>query len=282
LVDVRESKKREMREIVFFDVETTAPSSEGRWWLLEFGAILVCPRKLVEVGSYKTLIRPGDLSAVSRLFVTDAEEAISSAPHFEEVAGRIFDILDGRVWAGHNIQRFDCPRIREAFADVGRPAPEPAGVIDSLNVLANEFGRRAGDLKMATLASYFGIGKQKHRSLDDARMNLEVLKHCATVLLLESSLPQVLRATPHSRRSGRVSLQTKLPPFFAPSEAETTTTISQKINKGGGGPCKRDSLGEVLGRAAGSKKQALMSTTTRRATTTPFHMILRHSRTILR
>jgi hypothetical protein len=65
------------------------------------------------------------------------------------------------------------PRIREALADVGRPAPEPAGVIDSLNVPANEFGRRAGDLEMATLASYFGIGKQKHRSLDDARMNLK-------------------------------------------------------------------------------------------------------------
>lgn len=70
---------------------------------------------------------------------------------------------------------------------------------------------------MATLAAYFGLGKQKHRykfwskpepcvldiflwyymkpvimvlqtalnrSLDDVRMNLEVLKHCATVLFL--------------------------------------------------------------------------------------------------
>ncbi|GKU89764.1 hypothetical protein SLEP1_g3859 [Rubroshorea leprosula] len=37
---------------------------------------------------------------------------------------------------------------------------------------------------MATLATYFGIGKQNHRSLDDVRMNLEVLKYCATVLFL--------------------------------------------------------------------------------------------------
>ncbi|GJM94249.1 hypothetical protein PR202_ga10879 [Eleusine coracana subsp. coracana] len=284
-------------EIVFFDVETTAPSCDGRWCLLEFGAILVCPRKLVEVDSYATLIRPGDLSAVSRRFITEEKTTMSSAPAFEEVAGKIFEILDGRVWAGHNIQRFDCPRIREAFAEIGRPAPEPAGIIDSLNVLAGDFGRRAGDLKMATLASYFGIGKQKHRSLDDARMNLEVLKHCATVLLLESTLPQILRTTHHhsaaavvTRRSGRRMLQTKLPFVGAsspPAVGKAPTTLQNPINNNNGpcqkiktnnGPCKRDSLGKVVGKAV--TKQALLSTS--RRPTTPFHMILRHSRTILR
>jgi hypothetical protein len=232
------------------------------------------------------------------------------------------------VWAGHNIQRFDCPRIREAFADIGRPAPEPAGVIDSLNVLAADFGRRAGDLKMATLASYFGIGKQKHRSLDDARMNLEVLKHCATVLLLESSLPHVLgtqqarqadgaavtrrmaaqaqtitssssSTTPppkhavHHHRPG-VLTQTKLPftPVrhqapprpAAPAPAPTATPT----------PCgKRNSLGKVVPRAVAQQAAAApLSTSTSTSTsrrpvtatarTTPFHMILRHSRAILR
>ncbi|TYH96844.1 hypothetical protein ES332_A12G205600v1 [Gossypium tomentosum] len=37
---------------------------------------------------------------------------------------------------------------------------------------------------MATLANYFEIGVQSHRSLDDVRMNLEVVKYCATVLFL--------------------------------------------------------------------------------------------------
>ncbi|KAF8784032.1 hypothetical protein HU200_000003 [Digitaria exilis] len=288
-------------EIVFFDVETTAPSPEGRWWLLEFGAILVCPRKLVEVGSYDTLIRPGDLSAVSRRF-TDVE-SIASAPTYStsstvRLPPAFFFLLFFLRSAIHD-HRFDCPRIREAFAEIGRAAPEPAGVIDSLNVLAAEFGRRAGDLKMATLATYFGIGTQKHRSLDDARMNLEVLKHCATVLLLESSLPHALQLGARdgavTRRSSAAAsapaaahrrpamAQTKLP--FTPVKAAPVTNTTAANNKSGG---KRDSLGKLV--ASNSKPAAegagaaplSVRRPTSAAATTPFHMILRHSRAVIR
>ncbi|XP_073047311.1 protein NEN4 isoform X1 [Primulina eburnea] len=180
-------------EIVFFDLETTVPTKTGqRFCVLEFGAIVVCPRKLVELDSYCTLIRPRDLSAVaSNSGRCDGitRDKVGTAPTFEEVADKIFSILDGRIWAGHNIQRFDCVRIKEAFAEINRPAPVPYGIVDSLGLLTQKFGRRAGNMKMATLAAYFGLGQQKHRSLEDVRLNLEVLKHCATVLLLESSLP---------------------------------------------------------------------------------------------
>ncbi|XP_042495665.1 protein NEN4-like [Macadamia integrifolia] len=183
-------------EIVFFDLETTVPSEAGKkFWVLEFGAIVVCPRNLVELDSFCTLIRPPDLTVV-RLKSGRSDgitrKAVASAPMFEDVADRIFSILNGRVWAGHNIQRFDCARIKEAFAEIGQPAPVPVGKIDSLGILKQKFGKRAGDMKMATLAAYFGLGEQKHRSLEDVRMNLEILKHCATVLFLESTLPAVL------------------------------------------------------------------------------------------
>ncbi|XP_070050986.1 protein NEN3-like isoform X2 [Nicotiana tomentosiformis] len=110
------------------------------------------------------------------------------------VWGCSFEILyfNGRIWVGHNILKFDCPRIREAFAGINRPAPEPKGTIDTLALLTQRFGRRAGNMKMASLATYFGLGQQTHRSLDDVRMNFEVLKYCATVLFLESSLPEIL------------------------------------------------------------------------------------------
>ncbi|KAK7812866.1 protein nen1, partial [Quercus suber] len=60
------SSREERSEIAFFDVETTVPTRPGqRFALLEFGAILVCPRKLVELQSYSTLVKPADLSLIS-------------------------------------------------------------------------------------------------------------------------------------------------------------------------------------------------------------------------
>ncbi|KAF2928674.1 hypothetical protein DAI22_05g001500 [Oryza sativa Japonica Group] len=248
-------------EMVFFDVETTAASAdEGQRSVLEFGAIVVCPRRLVEVDSYHTVIRPGDMSAVSKRFAAMVDVDVASAPSFDQVAERIFGVLDGRVWAGHNIQRFDCHRIREAFAAIGRAAPEPVAIVDSLNVLAHDFGRRAGDLKMATLASYFGIGKQSHRSLDDARMNLEVLKRCATLLLLESTLPPGML---HSSAAGSITRKRSNHQEEPSSSSLVNVTPSKRKQRQGSG-------GKIRPKAA---------------TTTPkpcFHMILRHSRTILR
>ncbi|XP_021838646.1 protein NEN4 [Spinacia oleracea] len=204
-------------EIVFFDIETSVPNRAGpgherRFWILEFGAMVICPLKLVEIESYCTLIKPGDLSVVAlRSTRTDGitREAVMKAPTFEDVADKIYQVLDGRIWAGHNIQRFDCLRIKEAFAEIGRPAPQPCGIIDSLGVLSDKFGKRAGDMKMATLANYFGLGQQKHRSLDDVRMNLEVLKNCATVLFLESSLPNMLSNNKWNNGSSTITTRSK-------------------------------------------------------------------------
>ncbi|KAG2254335.1 hypothetical protein Bca52824_084471 [Brassica carinata] len=170
-------------EIAFFDLETA------------FGAILVCPRKLVELFSYSTLVRPTDLSLISTLSKRRSgitRDGVLSAPTFVEIADQVYTILHGRIWAGHNIKRFDCVRIKDAFAEIGHSPPEPKALIDSLSLLSQKFGKRAGDMKMASIANYFNLGDQAHRSLEDARMNLEVVKHCATVLFLESSVPDIL------------------------------------------------------------------------------------------
>jgi hypothetical protein len=165
-------------------------------------------------------------------------DAVAAAPSFIAVADAVYDLLHGRVWAGHNIVRFDLPRIREAFNEIGRSPPEPKGTIDTLPLLTQRFGRRAGDMKMASLANYFGLGRQKHRSLDDVRMNLEVLKYCATVLFLEASLPEVLtvenlmeRAITRSKTNVATSPEAKKSEAnSSPDSSKRQRTISQVNN----------------------------------------------------
>nr|XP_025876424.1 protein NEN1 [Oryza sativa Japonica Group] len=183
-------------EITFFDVETSMPwGPRERRTLLEFGSIFLCPRQLVEVAEpFVTLVRPSDLGVVTEALERKGitRGALEHAPPFCDVANNIHNVLHGRIWAGHNIISFDSEIIREAFAEIGRSPPEPKGMIDTLPLLTQTFGRRAGNMKMANLADYFNLGPQIHRSLYDVRMNLDVLKCCSTVLFLEDNFPELL------------------------------------------------------------------------------------------
>ncbi|XP_059278485.1 protein NEN4-like isoform X2 [Lycium ferocissimum] len=182
--------------IVFFDVETTYPNPGQDTILYEFGSIYVCPRRLIELKSYSTLIRPDDLDTLPDLsYKGITRKDLASAPHFSQVADTIYDILHDRIWAGHNIEDFDCARIKEAFDGINKPAPEYRHLIDSQHLLTDWFGKRAGNMKLDSLAAYFGSKEQVHRSLDDVRMNLEVVKHCGAVLFLEAMCPEILPQT---------------------------------------------------------------------------------------
>ena len=58
------------------------------------------------------------------------------------VADRIFDALNGRVWVGHNINRFDNRIIRQEFERLGRPAPQPKACIDTLPLFRKLIGNQ--------------------------------------------------------------------------------------------------------------------------------------------
>ena len=89
------SSSEDRFEIAFFDVETTGPG-QGRA-ILEFGAILVCPRTAVELDWYSTLVRPADLSSLSSLNRSNGitYDALLSAPTFLHIADRVYELLHG-------------------------------------------------------------------------------------------------------------------------------------------------------------------------------------------
>ncbi|KAH9545453.1 hypothetical protein CY35_12G048900 [Sphagnum magellanicum] len=183
-------------EIVFLDVETTIPYKKGqKFEILEFGAIVLCAQGLVEKTSFSTYVQPSSMAAISKKSVDCngiTKNVAAHAPFFSQIADHVYNLLDGRVWAGHNILSFDIPRIQEAFAEAGLQAPTAAGVIDTLPLLKSTFGCRAGNMKMASLASYCGLGEQAHRSLEDVQMNIQILKSCATMLFLEDHFSSLM------------------------------------------------------------------------------------------
>ncbi|XP_028753650.1 protein NEN1-like [Neltuma alba] len=143
--------------IVFFDVETIYSTSV----IVEFGAILVCPKTLKELRQpYSTLVRPADPSLIPPVFQRSNginRDALAVAPTFADIADTVYELLHERIWAGHNILRFDCVHIRKAFTEMNRPPPEPRAIIDSLPLLTETFGRRAGDMRASFLCTGLAI-----------------------------------------------------------------------------------------------------------------------------
>lgn len=112
---------------------------------------------------------------------------LEDAPTFGEVSDKIFQILNNRIWAGHNIIEFDNKYISESFEKIHKPSPKYIGLIDTLPLLRNTFGRRTKDkrLKLSSLGNHFGLGQERHRALEDVKMTIDVLKNCSLTLFLE-------------------------------------------------------------------------------------------------
>lgn len=170
-------------ELVFFDLETTIPATD----IIEFGAIVLDKDGLYEKESYSTLIWSDKITDQSVECNGITREMLKDAPKLAEVADSIYNILNGRIWAGHNIINFDIPRINESFKRIVRTEPRPSAIIDTLPLLRSSFGRRAGSLGLASLGNYFGLGQERHRSLEDVRMNIEILKNCSMIMFLEEN-----------------------------------------------------------------------------------------------
>jgi DNA polymerase III epsilon subunit-like protein len=60
---------------------------------------------------------------------------LKDAPTFDKVADVIYNLLHGKIWAGHNITSFDNKSIQREFQKLGKSAPQPVGIIDTLPLL---------------------------------------------------------------------------------------------------------------------------------------------------
>ncbi|MGW4428066.1 TerD family protein [Streptomyces tendae] len=126
-----------------------------------------------QTGEFSTLLNPGCDPGPVHVHGLTAER-LRGAPAFEQEAGRIGALLEGRVLVAHNAQ-FDYDFLAHEFARARLQLP----VARRLCTLA--LNRRVDpptdDLKLGTLAAHYGVPQLKaHDALDDTRVLAGVLR----------------------------------------------------------------------------------------------------------
>jgi DNA polymerase III epsilon subunit family exonuclease len=159
-------------EWVVVDLETTGGSALRGHRVTEVAAVCVSGGRITE--TYATLVNPA--RAIPR-FITSltgiTEAMVAAAPHFHEVAGRVSEVIDGRVFVAHNAAfdwRFLSHEMRQAtgMSPVGRQLCTVR--------LARKLLPELPSRKLDALAYYFGVEiENRHRALDDAVATAKVL-----------------------------------------------------------------------------------------------------------
>lgn len=162
------------RSFVVFDLETTSKyPAEAR--IIEIAAIKVVDGAEREV--FHTLVNPEmpipeDAGSVNHI----TDEMVANAPKIENVIGDFLRFSYGAVFAGHNIDEYDCRILRRVAMDNGYYFDN--ATLDTLTLARKVLpGRGLGGYKLETLAKDFHLQHtDAHRALSDVEANLALLR----------------------------------------------------------------------------------------------------------
>jgi DNA polymerase III epsilon subunit-like protein len=102
------------------------------------------------------------------------DDDVRDAGRFEEHIDSISNLIDGAVIVGHNIFAFDWRFMEMECFRIGREAPKPLAIVDTL-IVARSFGV-PGRHNLGLLCERFGIGLERsHRADADAGATLLLL-----------------------------------------------------------------------------------------------------------
>ncbi|WP_181766530.1 TerD family protein [Streptomyces albidus (ex Kaewkla and Franco 2022)] len=136
-------------------------------------AVINVDRYGKQTDEFTTLLNPGcDPGPVDIHGLT--ADRLRGAPLFEQVAGRLGAMLQGRVMVAHNAQ-FDYEFLAHEFARAGSWLP----VSQRLCTLAlnRQLAPPTSDLRLGTLAAHYGVRQlQAHDAADDVRVLAGVLR----------------------------------------------------------------------------------------------------------
>lgn len=62
-------------------------------------------------------------------------EDVRHSPPFSSIADEVHDLIDGAVLVGHNVRKFDYAMLENEFLRLGRLAPKPKAIMDTLEIV---------------------------------------------------------------------------------------------------------------------------------------------------
>ncbi|WP_329519953.1 TerD family protein [Spirillospora sp. NBC_01491] len=155
----------------FVDVETSGLRAE-RDRVLSLAVLTAGPDGTPEA-EYTTLLDPGCDPGPVHVHGLTAER-LRGAPQFEQVAGRVAELLRGRVMVAHNAQ-FDYGFLAGEFARAGLTLPVERRLCTL--TLNRRLAPPTPDLRLGTLAAHYGAGLfRAHDALEDAKALAGVLR----------------------------------------------------------------------------------------------------------
>lgn len=163
-------------DVVALDVETTGFGNSDR--IVEVGITRHRPTGLRGPGyqpdSFGTLVQPGIPIPYKTTAITGITTAdVADAPVFGEIAGRVQEILTGRVViVGHAID-FDLRLLSGELARVGVHLPLPFPSVCTAKWAAH-LNAGGGSNKLGDVCERYGVDTGRaHRAEDDARASFE-------------------------------------------------------------------------------------------------------------
>lgn len=144
------------------DIETTGTDMSTDNRIIQFSCSIVKDGIIVE--TYSTDINPErDIpNRITQLTGIDAER-VKNAPTFEQIAGKLYQLLNNTIFVAHNVN-FDFPFLNTEFERIGYPEMENEA-IDTVT-LSQILLPTLSSYRLQDLSSYFNITHDQPHSAD--------------------------------------------------------------------------------------------------------------------
>lgn len=163
------------------DIETTGGNSDGNK-ITEVAIITVDDGVVTE--EWSSLINPERSIPWGITKLTGIDDGmVQDAPKFFQVAKKIVELTEGRVFVAHNVF-FDYRFLQREFQDLGFPFRRD--VLCTVRLARRAFPGLAS-YSLHNLSKHFNLTRlAEHRALDDTRACLEIFQRASTLLPLQA------------------------------------------------------------------------------------------------